>query len=565
MNQEKDTHSNTKNTLPKGFKLLWFASCLMPPAVWLTLSVLSGALSLEDVATLMMSASLNIIVAAYLLIAYLLLRKGQQALSESMTSKQRHFWVGYILRLLFILHIVAPAIGTSLAPWLELSATHSTMQLLVIWIMGLLSVPATTVPFMTVLNAKWEAHCNDIPIKATRSFQLGEKFIFASSPIVAGMILPLATVVMVTSESNILGTIGVDVLKRAIPVLFITSSVAVLSIYLMIRTFRKELSVLKESVAAMSNGDLSYASPPSSRDEVGLIMEHFGESCHRLRNLLNKVIDNVHATKDASSNISTLIENVRNAGQQQIGRSEQTSVATEELTSQFQHIRDNSQSVLSNYQHVQQQTKHVSKEMDTCVESFKQLGEILQNNQETMKSLNTQGSSVKGIVETINAIAEQTNLLALNAAIEAARAGEQGRGFAVVADEVRHLAKRTAESTHEIESQLSTLLGSIVDAVKASEEGHIILEKTAKEIGNSGHLMLDIEKSSSTVLDAIEQITQTLNEQAQAVSSIAEVTVESSNDVKHSNEKLDLSEKATQNLNRLCEELNQQVEIFKLA
>lgn len=563
MNQETD--ANTKSTLPRIFNLLWFGSCLMPPAVWLTLSVLSGALKIEDVATLMMSASLNIVVAVYLLLAYLLLRKGQLALSGSMTSQQRNFWVSHLLKFFFALHIVAPAIGTSLAPWLELSETHSTMNLLVIWIMGFLSVPATTVPFMTMLNAKWEAHCSHIPIKDTRSFQLGEKFLFATSPIVAGIILPLAAVVMVTYEINMFETLGVDILKRAIPVLLITSSVAVLSFYLMIRVYRKELSELKKSVAAMSNGDLSYASPPSSRDEVGLIMEHFAESCHRLRNLLNKVIDNVHGTKDASSNIAMLMENVRAAGQQQIGRSEQTSVATEELTSQFQHIRDNSQSVLTNYQHVQQQTKRVSEEMDTCGESIKHLGGILQKNQETMKSLNTQGSNVKGIVETINGIAEQTNLLALNAAIEAARAGEQGRGFAVVADEVRHLAKRTAESTHEIESLLSTLLNSIIDAVKASEEGHAIVEKTASEIVNSGNQMLDIERSSGKVLESIEQITQTINEQAQAVSSIAEITVESNHDVKNSNEKLDRCEKATQNLNQLCEELNHQVDAFKLA
>jgi len=555
----------TGKPLPKSFVVLWTASAALPPGVWITLCVLSGALALENVVVMMSSIWLNIIIAIYWGAAYWLFRCGMAGIQEGSSKEKREFWVAYLIPLYTLLHLVAPAIGTWAAGAEKLTTISTDLERLVIWIMGFLSVAAATVPFMIGLLGRWEQHCSDIDIVENQSLQMQGRLFYAVSPVLAALILPGAAVLVAAEQLGVFDSLSQVMLIRTLPVAIITSVMACISILLMSRYFRRQIQNLNNSVSAMAQGNLAARSQPLSRDELGLIHQHFNQSADTLCALLLKVSQNSHATRASSEEILQLTHQIRDAGEEQLKHSDQTSVATDELMSQFEHIRDNAESILGNYKHAQKQTEQAHQEMENSLQRVETLSQVLNDNEKIMDDLSNYGSQVMGIVETINQVAQQTNLLALNAAIEAARAGEQGRGFAVVADEVRHLAKRTSESTEEIENMINGLLGQINDAVKASETGKNMLQEVNGDVASASEELLTINEVSGELLTSIEQITHTLQKQGVEVEKISQVATETTSMINASQKNLCLCDEETEKMNDACNKLDDQICSFQLG
>jgi methyl-accepting chemotaxis protein len=189
---------------------------------------------------------------------------------------------------------------------------------------------------------------------------------------------------------------------------------------------------------------------------------------------------------------------------------------------------------------------------------------VVTNSSTAITSLGEQSHQISNIVNVIKEIADQTNLLALNAAIEAARAGEQGRGFAVVADEVRKLAERTAQSTQEIAAMIQGIQGSTDDAVGGMAQGIACVDEGVEMVGQAGSSMERIQEGVQKVLSSVGDISVALKEQsatshliAQNVQSIAQMTEETSTIVKEVSVSAD-------RLEQMAMQLKQTVGQFKL-
>jgi len=198
------------------------------------------------------------------------------------------------------------------------------------------------------------------------------------------------------------------------------------------------------------------------------------------------------------------------------------------------------------------------------IESIESLASEIENSVSAIQKLDTEADNITSILEVIKSIAEQTNLLALNAAIEAARAGEQGRGFAVVADEVRNLAKRTQDSTAEIQLTIETLKKSTLVAVSTINSSHTKSLESVKHVSNAGNAIDEINISVNQIKDIAKDTsaasflqTNTLDEIQANVNDVNQVSGENTN-------RAQVSMSSASSLSDLSKELLSSISYFKL-
>jgi methyl-accepting chemotaxis protein len=156
-----------------------------------------------------------------------------------------------------------------------------------------------------------------------------------------------------------------------------------------------------------------------------------------------------------------------------------------------------------------------------AVRSMEQIASTVNEATEVVMQLGTQSEQISSVVKVIREIADQTNLLALNAAIEAARAGEQGRGFAVVADEVRKLAERTTVSTGEIAKMIGAIQGGMRNVVASMEQGVVQVNEGVKEANEAGDAIKRIQESAHRVVEVVAEMSSAMNEQGRASQDVA--------------------------------------------
>ncbi len=250
---------------------------------------------------------------------------------------------------------------------------------------------------------------------------------------------------------------------------------------------------------ASGNGDLTYRINAKGKDEIAQLGNAFDQFIEKLHTIISNVAEATsHVTKSASS-----IHSQTDKLQKQL---EDHNIETEMVVTSVTEMGATAQDVAKNTVDVSDATNNVNKEtiealnvVDISTRSIAGLEGNIQQSSENMDELKSQTKMIDGVLEVIGDIADQTNLLALNAAIEAARAGEQGRGFAVVADEVRGLASRTQGSTHEIKQMLEAL--------------HTYVQQAALSMANS-------KESCETVVSSSKEITEGLNSVNKAVEAI---------------------------------------------
>ena len=195
---------------------------------------------------------------------------------------------------------------------------------------------------------------------------------------------------------------------------------------------------------------------------------------------------------------------------------------------------------------------------------MEQISKRVQSTAETVKTLGERSNQIGAIVATIEDIADQTNLLALNAAIEAARAGEQGRGFAVVADEVRALAERTTRATHEISTMIKNIQSETQVAVTAMEQGVQEVERGSIEAGRSGEALQEILMQINEVTMQVNQIATAAEEQTATTNEITNNIMQISQVVQDTSRGVHESATAANDLSRMAEQLQALVHKFKL-
>ena len=269
-----------------------------------------------------------------------------------------------------------------------------------------------------------------------------------------------------------------------------------------------------ETMALFADGDLTVALQSERQDKIAELYGGFNGAVAQMRDMLRRVDDAVKATSSSATEISASSEQLASAVQEQSAQATEVAAAVEQMV---RTIVENSANT-SRAAHVTEEFGEVAREggevVDQTVTKIRRIAEVVRTSTDTVAQLGTSSEQIGAIVSVINDIADQTNLLALNAAIEAARAGEQGRGFAVVADEVRKLAERTTEATKEIASMIKTIQSETQAAVGAMNEGNSEVAAGIELADRAGEALKRVVEGSRNTVDMITMIAAASEEQS---------------------------------------------------
>ncbi|MDF3200616.1 methyl-accepting chemotaxis protein [Pseudomonas sp. 1912-s] len=267
--------------------------------------------------------------------------------------------------------------------------------------------------------------------------------------------------------------------------------IAVIMALLVVLIARSIVRPLQQAVNAMANiasgeSDLTRTLDTHGQDEVTQLSRHFNSFTAKLRQVVGQLQTCANALGQSSTELGSNASDAHDRSQQQSQQMELVATAINEVTYGVQDVARNAEHAASEMRDAQVQAEQGQLNIDGSLQRIDQLSTTISQAVEVIRTLSTESTQIGGVLEVIRSIADQTNLLALNAAIEAARAGEQGRGFAVVADEVRLLAQRTQKSTAEIQSMIERLQGHSEAAVKVISDSHQASQLTIEQAGQAG-------------------------------------------------------------------------------
>ncbi|MGY2377384.1 methyl-accepting chemotaxis protein [Pseudomonas sp. SDO524_S393] len=272
---------------------------------------------------------------------------------------------------------------------------------------------------------------------------------------------------------------------------FIGLGIAVVMALLVTLIARSIVRPLQAAVNAMGNiasgeSDLTRSLDTHGQDEVTQLSRHFNSFTAKLRQVVSQLQVCATALGQSSLELGNNATQAHDRSQQQSQQMELVATAINEVTYGVQDVAKNAEQAASEMRDAQAQAQQGQVNIDGSLQQIDQLSGTISQAVEVIRTLSSESTQIGGVLEVIRSIADQTNLLALNAAIEAARAGEQGRGFAVVADEVRLLAQRTQKSTAEIQVMIERLQGHSEAAVKVISDSHSASQLTIEQAGQAG-------------------------------------------------------------------------------
>jgi methyl-accepting chemotaxis protein len=285
---------------------------------------------------------------------------------------------------------------------------------------------------------------------------------------------------------------------------------------------REPLTRILRTLEHLTDGDMTQRIDIRYNNEFSRVSGHINtlaDSLHNILVKLNDASDNLTETANTNQTTSTKAQ-----GQLSQQREQTANVATAmtQMSHSVQEVAQSAQSSQQMVERVEIASESGRKIMSDNISTINQLEGRLHKSVDAVKDLQSMSSQIGSILDVIRNIAEQTNLLALNAAIEAARAGEQGRGFAVVADEVRVLAQRTTESTSEIESMISNLQSSSSSASKVIQSCMDDMDQSVSQASNANSAMEEIQALILEISQMSGQISQAAAEQSETSTDIAQ-------------------------------------------
>ena len=338
--------------------------------------------------------------------------------------------------------------------------------------------------------------------------------------------------------------------------------IAIVMPLLIVRPMRALIGHLEN--VAQGEGDLTVRLDASTRDEMGRLARAFNQFVAKLQDLVARSVDSTAQLSAASEELSMVATDSRQAVSQQLSEIDQVATAMNEMTATVQEVARNAQEAEMAARAADEQASGGQRVVHDTVAAINALAERVEGLSQTMTSLESASVDIGTVLEVIKGIAEQTNLLALNAAIEAARAGEQGRGFAVVADEVRQLASRTQQSTREIQGMIESLQATASQAAGEMEAGRKDAETSVDKAAQAGKALDDIARAVKTITDMNVQIASAAEEQAAVTE---ELNRNTSNIQALANQSADGSrqtDEASQELARLAADLQMGLGQFKV-
>lgn len=269
---------------------------------------------------------------------------------------------------------------------------------------------------------------------------------------------------------------------------------------------------------AQGEGDLTCRLQQAGNNEIAALAGAFNQFAAKVQAMVQQIRSSVEQISTASEEMSSITDQTSKEVIRQQSETAQVATAMNEMTATVQEVANHAALAASSAQSADKQTQDGRKVMQHTLNTIQALAQEVENGALVIRRLSEESTKIGSVLDVIRGIAEQTNLLALNAAIEAARAGEQGRGFAVVADEVRTLASRTQASTLEIQSMIERLQTGARDAVKAMQQGQTQAQQGLTQAAQAESALQTISNSVTNINDMNIQIATAAEEQ----SSVAE-------------------------------------------
>jgi methyl-accepting chemotaxis protein len=315
----------------------------------------------------------------------------------------------------------------------------------------------------------------------------------------------------------------------------------------------------------MAKGNLTVRMTGDFKGDHQMIknsINHLGES---LDQALSNVVEAVTATASASSEISSSTEEMASGAQEQTQQASEVSGAIDEMTKTIMDTSKNASFAAHTAKGAGDTAKDGGKVMLETIAGMNRIADVVRHSAETVEALGRSSDQIGEIVQVIDDIADQTNLLALNAAIEAARAGEQGRGFAVVADEVRKLAERTTKATKEIALMIRQIQKDTANAVASMKTGTDEVEHGKAMADKAGDSLKEIIAGAEKVVDVATQVAAASEEQSSAAEQIGKNIEAISNVTAESASGTQQIARAAEDLNRLTQNLQDLLTQFTLS
>lgn len=331
-----------------------------------------------------------------------------------------------------------------------------------------------------------------------------------------------------------------------------------------VRSITVPLAKVNEILGVVASGDLTKRLDDKAHDEFGDLARNCNQVITNLRQLIQGIISRSTQLAAASEQTSAITVETTTAIREQKSQVTQAATATTEMSSTSQGVMQSSNDALAEIKNADSEAERVKVISENNKQTILQLSTEVDQASAVINKLHKDSASIGSILDVIRGIAEQTNLLALNAAIEAARAGEQGRGFAVVADEVRSLASKTQASTQEIQAMIQVLQTGAHAAVEAMNKGKKQAEncvtqtevaaQALESITNAVHLAHDMSEQISHAAKEQNQVSNEISHLLESIVTIAEQTASGAEQTSQSSHEVA----------RLAEELRQSVDQFKV-
>ncbi|WP_024672139.1 methyl-accepting chemotaxis protein [Pseudomonas syringae] len=327
------------------------------------------------------------------------------------------------------------------------------------------------------------------------------------------------------------------------------------------RSTTARLQVAIDAATAIANGKLDTVIDTSSHDELP---KAFDRMQSRLREMIQQISQAANQLVLAVQQISGASEQLSGAIQEQSTAASAMAATIEELTVSIHHVSENADEAHQIASRSGDQSKEGALVIENTLSSMNGIAKTVQHSSAQVADLGQHSEHISSIISVIQGIADQTNLLALNAAIEAARAGEQGRGFAVVADEVRLLAQNTGKSTKEIAGMIEKIQAGVRETVDSMRSGVLEVNNGVEMASTAGSAIIEIRDSSNKVLQVVDQISFALREQTAASQDVARNVERSAQMAEQNNMSVQELLKTSGGLKALATSLQQEVSKFQI-
>ncbi|MBE4573280.1 methyl-accepting chemotaxis protein [Vibrio navarrensis] len=326
---------------------------------------------------------------------------------------------------------------------------------------------------------------------------------------------------------------------------------------LMSKQIVKSVAYARNLAYKIAHGDLTQRAQVDSKDEIGQLLTHMNSMAQALESMVGEVIDRANTIASTVTQLTAVADSNRRSVERQQQNMDQVASAMHQMAASITEVASSAEEATTSTARADENAKHTCVVISQTQSLSKQLVESAQSSQKIIEELQTSTQQIQNFVMVVEGIAEQTNLLALNAAIEAARAGEQGRGFAVVADEVRALASRSQHVTQEIGNLINTLVARADTAVAMINSSDEKIESSFASIEEAKVQLDVISNALAELTEANTQVAAASEEQAVSAEEISS----NLNGIRDAGEVVMLS---TQETSQASEDLAQQAQALKM-